>query len=252
MVFLAAIREKSQCWVALSCDVHLVSAGLGRIRQPCFQSLSEWNLVRTFFKHSPFCAGNYDSASCGGIDAIVMRAACDEASATGFAAADAMHSIAMQKMQKEAREHEHANAQLLATLDDYRQAARQHEQERTHQKLLLHDLVHKQNVQAQARLPVPAAADPFALLTREIMLFIGKPKGSSMMISKALRQFSSGNAVKITEFNNVSATVSVESSGNYTCNIMSFNFKRHNNTYEFLQRHNYFLQNCMTFLCHKF
>jgi len=222
MVFLAAIREKSQCWVALSCDVHLVSAGLGRIRQPCFRSLSEWNLVRTFFKHSPFCAGNYDSASCGGIDAIVMRAACDEASATGFAAADAMHSIAMQKMQKEAREHEHANAQLLATLDDYRQAARQHEQERTHQKLLLHDLVHKQSVQAQARLPVPAAADPFALLT------------------KALRQFSSGNAVKITEFNNVSATVSVESSGNYTCNIMSFNFKRHNNTYEFLQRHNYF------------
>ena len=30
-------------------------------------------------------------------------------------------------------------------------------------------------------------------------------------------------------------------SGNYTCNIMSFNFKRHNNTYEFLQRHNYVL-----------
>ena len=41
-------------------------------------------------------------------------------------------------------------------------------------------------------------------------------------------------------------------SGNYTCNIMSFNFKRHNNTYKFLQRHNYVLQNCMTFLCHKF
>jgi len=41
-------------------------------------------------------------------------------------------------------------------------------------------------------------------------------------------------------------------SGNYTCNIMLFNFKRHNNTYEFLQRHNYVLQKCMTFLCHKF
>ena len=41
-------------------------------------------------------------------------------------------------------------------------------------------------------------------------------------------------------------------SGNYTCNIMSFNFKRHNNTYEFLQPHNHVLQNCMTFLCHKF
>ena len=27
MVFLAAIREKSQRWVALSCDAHLVSAG---------------------------------------------------------------------------------------------------------------------------------------------------------------------------------------------------------------------------------
>jgi len=27
---------------------------------------------------------------------------------------------------------------------------------------------------------------------------------------------------------------------------MSFNFKRHNNTYEFLQRHNFVLQNCVT------
>jgi len=27
MVFLAAIRERSQRWVALSCDAHLVSAG---------------------------------------------------------------------------------------------------------------------------------------------------------------------------------------------------------------------------------
>jgi len=35
MGFLAAIREKWQRWVALSCDAHLVSAGQGRIRQPC-------------------------------------------------------------------------------------------------------------------------------------------------------------------------------------------------------------------------
>ena len=35
-------------------------------------------------------------------------------------------------------------------------------------------------------------------------------------------------------------------SGNYTCNFMSFNFKRHNNTYKILQRHNSVLQNCMT------
>ena len=38
MVFPAAIREKSQCWVVFSCDAHSVSAGLGRIRQPCVQS----------------------------------------------------------------------------------------------------------------------------------------------------------------------------------------------------------------------
>jgi len=136
--------------------------------------------------------GTDGGASCGGIDSIVMRAACDEASAAGFAAVDAMHSIAIQKMQKEARKHEHANAQLLAALDDYRQAAQQQEEERTHQKLLVHDLAHKQNVQEPACLPVPATADPFALL------------------KKALRQFGSGNAVKITEINNVSATVSVE------------------------------------------
>jgi len=58
MVFLAALREKSRCWVTLSYDAHSVSAGLGRIQQPCFQSLSEWNLERTFLKHSPFCTGN--------------------------------------------------------------------------------------------------------------------------------------------------------------------------------------------------
>jgi len=49
MGFLAAIREKSQRWVVLSCDAHLVSACQGMIRQPCFQSSSEPNLVRTFF-----------------------------------------------------------------------------------------------------------------------------------------------------------------------------------------------------------
>jgi len=41
----AAICEKSQCWVALSCDAHLVSAGLDRIRQPYSCSSSEWGLV---------------------------------------------------------------------------------------------------------------------------------------------------------------------------------------------------------------
>jgi len=68
MIFQAAIREKSRCWVVLSYDTHLVSAGLGRLRQPCFRSLSDWILVRTFFKHLPFCAGNnideYEMYSC--------------------------------------------------------------------------------------------------------------------------------------------------------------------------------------------
>ena len=41
-------------------------------------------------------------------------------------------------------------------------------------------------------------------------------------------------------------------SGNYTCNIMSFNFKRHNNTYKILKQHNNVFKNCMTFLCHKY
>jgi len=57
MVFPAAIREKSRCWVAFSYDAHSVSAGLGRIRQPCFRLLSDWILVRTFLKHSPFLRG---------------------------------------------------------------------------------------------------------------------------------------------------------------------------------------------------
>jgi len=46
MVFPAAIREKSRCWVSLSYDAHSVSAGLGRIKQPCFRSLIDWILVR--------------------------------------------------------------------------------------------------------------------------------------------------------------------------------------------------------------
>jgi len=57
MVFLAAIREKSRCWVALSYDAHSVSTSLGRIRQLCFRSLSNWILVRTFLKHSPSLRG---------------------------------------------------------------------------------------------------------------------------------------------------------------------------------------------------
>ena len=48
MIFPAAIRKKSQCWVILSCDSHSVSAGLGRIKQPCVWSSSESDLVRTF------------------------------------------------------------------------------------------------------------------------------------------------------------------------------------------------------------
>jgi len=45
MGFLAAIRGKSQRWVALSCDAHLVSSCQGRIRQPCVQS-SYWDQTR--------------------------------------------------------------------------------------------------------------------------------------------------------------------------------------------------------------
>ena len=41
-------------------------------------------------------------------------------------------------------------------------------------------------------------------------------------------------------------------SGDYMCNSISFNFKRHNNTYKILKRHDYIFKNCMTFLCHKF
>jgi len=62
-------------------------------------------------------------------------------------------------------------------------------------------------------------------------------------------------AAAVDHFNprtDLAPVITLSPSGNYTCNIMSFNFKRHNNTYEFLQRHNYVLQNCMTYLCHKF
>ena len=55
MVFPAAIREKSQRGVALSCDAHVVSAKSVGIRQPCTESLSE----STFLSVQHFCAGNY-------------------------------------------------------------------------------------------------------------------------------------------------------------------------------------------------
>ena len=58
MVFPAAIREKSQRRVALSCDAHVVFASSGEIRQPCTFSLSDLVLVRTFFSSQHFCAGN--------------------------------------------------------------------------------------------------------------------------------------------------------------------------------------------------
>ena len=38
MVIPAAIREKSQRGVAMSCDAHVVSAKSGGIRQPCPRS----------------------------------------------------------------------------------------------------------------------------------------------------------------------------------------------------------------------
>ena len=59
MVLPAAIRGKSQRWVALSCDAHSFPSGWGRIGQPCVRSSSESDLERTFFSCSPFCAGNW-------------------------------------------------------------------------------------------------------------------------------------------------------------------------------------------------
>ena len=63
MVFLDAIREKSLRGVAISCDAHVMSASSGKIRQPYTRSSSEWDLSRTFSKHSPFCAGKL--GTCG-------------------------------------------------------------------------------------------------------------------------------------------------------------------------------------------
>jgi len=57
MVFPAAIREKSQRGVALSCDAHVVSARSGEIRQPCTESLCDQVLSETFFFKSAFLRG---------------------------------------------------------------------------------------------------------------------------------------------------------------------------------------------------
>jgi len=45
----AAFREETQYRVAPSYAKHSVSTGMGKIKQPCFRSLSDWILVRTFF-----------------------------------------------------------------------------------------------------------------------------------------------------------------------------------------------------------
>ena len=58
MGFPAAIREKSQREIALLCDAHSVPSGWDTIGQPCVQSFSESNLVRTFWIVQPLCAGN--------------------------------------------------------------------------------------------------------------------------------------------------------------------------------------------------
>jgi len=58
MVFPAAIREKSQRGVALSCDAHVVSAKSVGIRQPCSESLSETASCRTFLSVQHFFVGN--------------------------------------------------------------------------------------------------------------------------------------------------------------------------------------------------
>jgi len=49
MGFPAAIREKPRCWVDLSCAGHLVSIGLGEIKQPCPRALHVRGLVRRCF-----------------------------------------------------------------------------------------------------------------------------------------------------------------------------------------------------------
>jgi len=60
MVFPAAIREKSQRGVALSCDAHVMFASSGKIRQPCTFSLSDPVLVRDFLISQHFCAGKLE------------------------------------------------------------------------------------------------------------------------------------------------------------------------------------------------
>jgi len=64
MVLPAAIREKSQRQIALLCDAHSVPSGWDTIGHPCLWSSSESDLQRTFFEHSPFCAGNSGFPHC--------------------------------------------------------------------------------------------------------------------------------------------------------------------------------------------
>ena len=46
--YIYAVLRVLEYWRS-PCDAHLVSAGLGKIMQPCFRSLSDWILVRTIF-----------------------------------------------------------------------------------------------------------------------------------------------------------------------------------------------------------
>jgi len=57
MVFPAAIREKSQRGVALSCDAHVMSARSGEMRQPCTVLLGNTVSCETFLTSQHFCAG---------------------------------------------------------------------------------------------------------------------------------------------------------------------------------------------------
>jgi len=58
MGFLSAIREKSLRGVALSCDVHVIFASSGKIRQSCTVSLGDSVSSETFLSSQHFCAGN--------------------------------------------------------------------------------------------------------------------------------------------------------------------------------------------------
>ena len=62
MVFPAAIREKSQRGVTLSCDAHVVSAKSVGIRQPCTETLGDSVFERNFFNKSAFLRGKLDMA----------------------------------------------------------------------------------------------------------------------------------------------------------------------------------------------